>query len=136
MFYLYGGSKEGKLWFALGRLGTLLLACRLLAGVAALRHAGSGAAESACSATAAGLPISQLLTALSASVCWPGLSRYTVGCRELRQRQRSAAALFSTVVMKIGLLGILTLSLLGGNAPLWWGGVALLVPQDDHRLCR
>ncbi len=32
-----------------------------------------------------------------------------------------AAALFSTVVMKIGLLGILTLSLLGGNAPLWWG---------------
>lgn len=28
--------------------------------------------------------------------------------------------------MKIGLLGILTLSLLGGNAPLWWG-VALLV---------
>ncbi len=37
-----------------------------------------------------------------------------------------AAALFSTVVMKIGLLGILTLSLLGGNAPLWWG-VALLV---------
>ncbi|MEH0873061.1 proton-conducting transporter transmembrane domain-containing protein, partial [Serratia liquefaciens] len=37
-----------------------------------------------------------------------------------------AAALFSTVVMKIGLLGILTLSLLGGNAPLWWG-IALLV---------
>ena len=30
-----------------------------------------------------------------------------------------AAALFSTVVMKIGLLGILTLSLLGGNAPRW-----------------
>ncbi len=28
--------------------------------------------------------------------------------------------------MKIGLLGILTLSLLGGNAPLWWG-IALLV---------
>ncbi|XNM81658.1 proton-conducting transporter membrane subunit [Escherichia coli] len=37
-----------------------------------------------------------------------------------------AAALFCTVVMKIGLLGILTLSLLGGNAPLWWG-IALLV---------
>ncbi|MDU3048391.1 MAG: proton-conducting transporter membrane subunit, partial [Escherichia coli] len=37
-----------------------------------------------------------------------------------------AAALFSTVVMKIGLLGMLTLSLLGGNAPLWWG-IALLV---------
>ncbi|MGK7344176.1 proton-conducting transporter transmembrane domain-containing protein, partial [Salmonella enterica] len=37
-----------------------------------------------------------------------------------------AAALFSTVVLKIGLLGILTLSLLGGYAPLWWG-VALLV---------
>ena len=49
------------------------------------------------------------------------------GCRRhCANASAPAAALFSTVVMKIGLLGILTLSLLGGNAPLWWG-IALLV---------
>lgn len=64
--FLTGGSKEGKLWFALGRLGTLLLAI----------------------------------------ACWLVWQRYGT--------------------LDLGLLGILTLSLLGGNAPLWWG-VALLV---------
>lgn len=49
-----------------------------------------------------------------------------MGATGTRQRQRTAAALFSTVVMKVGLLGILSLSLLGGNAPLWWG-ITLLV---------
>jgi formate hydrogenlyase subunit 3/multisubunit Na+/H+ antiporter MnhD subunit len=37
-----------------------------------------------------------------------------------------AAALFSTVVMKVGLFGMLTVSLAGGVPPLWWG-VMLLV---------
>ena len=37
-----------------------------------------------------------------------------------------AAALFSTVVMKVGLYGILTVSLAGSVPPLWWG-VLLLV---------
>ncbi|HBT6277437.1 TPA: formate hydrogenlyase subunit 3 [Klebsiella quasipneumoniae] len=37
-----------------------------------------------------------------------------------------AAALFSTVVMKVGLYGMLTVSLAGGVPPLWWG-VMLLV---------
>lgn len=37
-----------------------------------------------------------------------------------------AAALFSTVVMKVGLFGILMITLTGGQPPLWWG-VALLI---------
>lgn len=41
--FLTGCSKEGKLWFALGRIGTLLLAVACY-GVATLRH--SGAASS------------------------------------------------------------------------------------------
>jgi formate hydrogenlyase subunit 3 len=38
-----------------------------------------------------------------------------------------AAALFSTVVMKVGLYGILTVSLAGGVPPLWWGVVLLVL---------
>ena len=37
-----------------------------------------------------------------------------------------AAALFSTVVMKVGLFGILTITLTGGQPPLWWGVVLLV----------
>ncbi len=48
-----------------------------------------------------------------------------------------AAALFSTVVlMKIGLLGILTLSLLSGNARRFVVGRGAVGAWDDHRLCR
>ncbi|PXH08305.1 formate hydrogenlyase subunit 3 [Klebsiella pneumoniae] len=36
-----------------------------------------------------------------------------------------AAALFSTVVMKVGLYGMLTVSLAGGVPPLWWGVMLL-----------
>ncbi|XNM52041.1 proton-conducting transporter membrane subunit [Escherichia coli] len=43
------------------------------------------------------------------------------------QRLCASCRAVSTVVMKIGLLGILTLSLLGGNAPLWWGIVLLVL---------
>ena len=46
--FLTSNSKEGKLWFALGRLGTLLLAA-----VAALRHAGSAPAGYAYATAAA-----------------------------------------------------------------------------------
>jgi formate hydrogenlyase subunit 3 len=52
---------------------------------------------------------------------------------QARQCQR-AAALFSTVVMKVGLLGILTLSLLGGNAAVV--GRYAAGAGHDHRICR
>jgi formate hydrogenlyase subunit 3 len=38
-----------------------------------------------------------------------------------------AAALFSTVVMKVGLFGMLTVSLAGSAPPLWWGVLLLVV---------
>lgn len=41
--FLTGCSKEGKLWFALGRIGTLLLAIACY-GVATLRHHGAASA--------------------------------------------------------------------------------------------
>ncbi|HGT5499180.1 TPA: formate hydrogenlyase subunit 3 [Escherichia coli] len=88
--FLTSNSKEGKLWFALGRLGTLLLAI----------------------------------------ACWLLWQRYgTLDLRLLDMRMQQlplGSDIWLLGVIGFGLLGILTLSLLGGNAPLWWG-IALLV---------
>ncbi|EJM4995063.1 formate hydrogenlyase subunit 3 [Salmonella enterica] len=107
--FLTGGSKEGKLWFALGRLGTLDLG--LLDQRAQQLPLGSDI-------WLLGVIGFGLLAGIIPLHGWVPQAHANASA--------PAAALFSTVVMKIGLLGILTLSLLGGNAPLWWG-VALLV---------
>ncbi|EJH3027600.1 formate hydrogenlyase subunit 3 [Shigella flexneri] len=88
--FLTSNSKEGKLWFALGRLGTLLLVI----------------------------------------ACWLLWQRYgTLDLRLLDMRMQQlplGSDIWLLGVIGFGLLGMLTLSLLGGNAPLWWG-IALLV---------
>jgi len=119
--FLTGCSASGKLWFALGRLGTLLLAlaCWLVwqrfgtLDFAVLRGQPLGNDVWLLGVAGFGLlagiiPLHGWVPQAHASASAP------------------AAALFSTVVMKVGLFGILTLSLMGGQPPLWWG-IALLV---------
>ena len=123
--FLTGCSKEGKLWFALGRIGTLLLAvaCYLVwqrYGTLELRLLDLRTQE---------LPLGSDIWLLG--VAGFGLLAGIIPLHGWVPQAHAnasapAAALFSTVVMKVGLLGILSLSLLGGNAPLWWG-ITLLV---------
>lgn len=123
--FLTSNSKEGKLWFALGRLGTLLLAiaCWLLwqrYGTLDLRLLDMRMQQ---------LPLGSdiwLLGVIGFGLLAGIIPLHGWVPQAHANASAPAAALFSTVVMKIGLLGILTLLLLGGNAPLWWG-IALLV---------
>lgn len=118
--FLTSNSKEGKLWFALGRLGTLLLAiaCWLLwqrYGTLDLRLLDMRMQQ---------LPLGSdiwLLGVIGFGLLAGIIPLHGWVPQAHANASAPAAALFSTVVMKIGLLGILTLSLLGGNAPLWWG---------------
>ncbi|WP_142502499.1 formate hydrogenlyase subunit 3 [Klebsiella sp. 2680] len=123
--FLTGCPQSGKLWFALGRFGTLLLAwsCWLVWSF-------YGTLELA--------QITQLaMDAPQNALLWlPGLIGFALlaGVIPLHGwapqahagASAPAAALFSTVVMKVGLYGILTVSLAGSVPPLWWG-VMLLV---------
>ncbi|HDS9358474.1 TPA: formate hydrogenlyase subunit 3 [Enterobacter chengduensis] len=119
--FLTGCSASGKLWFALGRLGTMLLAlaCWLVwqrfgtLDFAVLR--GQPLGNDVWLLGVAGFG---LLAGIIPLHGWVPQAHATASA--------PAAALFSTVVMKVGLFGILTLSLMGGQPPLWWG-VALLV---------
>lgn len=123
--FLTGCAQSGKLWFALGRFGTLLLAwsCWLVWSFYDTLDL------TQISLLAAGAPQQMLLWlpalvgfALLAGIIplhgWAPQAHAGAGA--------PAAALFSTVVMKVGLFGILTVSLAGGIPPLWWG-VLLLV---------
>ncbi|HAT2781680.1 formate hydrogenlyase subunit 3 [Citrobacter koseri] len=123
--FLTGCSKEGKLWFALGRIGTLLLAvaCWLVwqrYGTLELRL---------LDLRAQALPLGSdiwLLGVVGFGLLAGIIPLHGWVPQAHANASAPAAALFSTVVMKMGLLGILSLSLIGGNAPLWWG-VLLLV---------
>lgn len=132
--FLTSNSKEGKLWFALGRLGTLLLAiaCWLLwqrYGTLDLRLLDMRMQQ---------LPLGSdiwLLGVIGFGLLAGIIPLHGWVPQAHANASAPAAALFSTVVMKIGLLGILTLSLLGGNAPLWWGDRAAGA-RHDHRVRR
>ena len=123
--FLTGCSKEGKLWFALGRLGTLLLAiaCWLVwqrYGTLEFRLLDLRTQE---------LPLGSDIWLLG--VAGFGLLAGIIPLHGWVPQAHAnasapAAALFSTVVMKVGLYGILTVSLAGSVPPLWWG-VLLLV---------
>ncbi|ELF6584202.1 formate hydrogenlyase subunit 3 [Salmonella enterica] len=121
--FLTGGSKEGKLWFALGRLGTLLLA--IACGLAWQRYGtlDMGLLDQRAQQLPLGSDI-WLLGVIGFGLLAGIIPLHGWVPQAHANASAPAAALFSTVVMKIGLLGIL--SLIGGNAPLWWG-VALLV---------
>ncbi|WP_407439261.1 formate hydrogenlyase subunit 3 [Lelliottia sp.] len=124
--FLTGCTQSGKLWFALGRLGTLLLA--LACGLMWQRYG-----------TLDLVLINQRtqMLPLGADIWLLGMAGFGLlaGIIPLHgwapqahaNASAPAATLFSTVVMKVGLFGMLTLTLVGGQPPLWWGVVLLLV---------
>lgn len=125
-YFLTGCQKSGQLWFALGRLGTVLLiiACWLLwqryetLAYSDLRHLIGGAP----------LPASVLILALLGFGLLAGIVPLH-GWVPLAHANASApaAALFSAVVLKIGLYGIMCFSLLSNVLPLWWGVLMVVV---------
>ncbi|NIF37656.1 formate hydrogenlyase subunit 3 [Enterobacter sp. Tr-810] len=123
--FLTGCSGSGKLWFALGRLGTLLLAltCWLVwqrYGTLdfALLNERAQQLPFGADIWLSGVVGFGLLAGIIPLHGWVPQAHANASA--------PAAALFSTVVMKVGLFGILTLSLAGGQPPLWWGVVLLL----------
>lgn len=119
--FLTGCSKSGKLWFVMGRFGTVLLAvaCWLLwQRYQTLDFALLATHALDSDIWLLGVIGFGLLAGIIPLHAWVPQAHATAPA--------PAAALFSTVVMKVGLFGILSLSLLGGQPPLWWG-VALLV---------
>ena len=123
--FLTGCMQSGKLWFALGRLGTLLLA---LACWLTWQRYGTLDLVLINERT-------QMLP-LGADIWLLGMAGFGLlaGIIPLHgwapqahaNASAPAATLFSTVVMKVGLFGMLTLTLVGGQPPLWWGVVLLL----------
>ncbi|OPJ90694.1 formate hydrogenlyase subunit 3 [Serratia marcescens] len=125
-YFLTGCQKSGQLWFALGRLGTVLLiiACWLLwqrygtLGYSDLRHLIGGAP----------LPASVLILALLGFGLLAGIIPLHGWVPQAHANASApAAALFSAVVLKIGLYGIMCFSLLSNVLPLWWGVLMVVV---------
>lgn len=124
--FLTGCAQSGKLWFALGRLGTLLLA--IACWLTWLRYGTLELAE---------LNLQMRILPLGSDIWLPGVIGFGLlaGIIPLHgwvpqahaSASAPAAAIFSGVVMKVGLLGVLTFSLLGGRPPLWWGIVLLVL---------
>lgn len=123
--FLTGCAQSGKLWFALGRLGTLLLAV-----ACALLWKQYGTLDITL--------MSQMMVAqpLSLPIWVAGVIGFGLlaGIIPLHgwvpsahaQASGPAAALFSAVVLKVGVYGLLTFSLLN-VLPLWCGVVVALL---------
>ncbi|EJF31099.1 MULTISPECIES: formate hydrogenlyase subunit 3 [Enterobacteriaceae] len=125
-YFLTGCQQSGQLWFALGRLGTVLLAmaCWLLwqrygtLGYGDLRHLLDGAP----------LPAPVLILALLGFGLLAGIIPLHGWVPQAHANASApAAALFSAVVLKIGLYGIMSFSLIGNTLPLWWGVLVVVV---------
>lgn len=124
--FLTGESGAGKLWFALGRCGTLLLifACALL-----WRQYGTLNFTQLHELTAAQPPGDGIrLLGLAGFGLLAGLVPLHGGVVQAHAQAGSpAAALFSTVVLKVGLYGLLMMSLIDSALPLWWGVLVMLL---------
>lgn len=124
--FLTSCAQSAKLWFALGRLGTLLMAwsCWLVWSFYGTLDLGQ------ISLLAAHAPQNMLLwlPALVGFALLAGVIPLHGWAPQAHAGASApAAALFSTVVMKVGLFGILTVSLAGSAPPLWWGVLLLVV---------
>lgn len=145
--FLTGSRESGKLWFILGRLGSLLLAlmCILL-----WRTYGTLDMFS-LRLLMAHLPMSdsvRLLGLVGFGLLAGIIPLHGWAPQAHAGASAPAAALFSAVVMKVGLYGILSLSLLDTDVPLWWpltlmllgmltafiGGLYALMEHNIHRL--
>jgi len=123
--FLTGCAQSGKLWFALGRLGTLLLvvACALLwkqYGTLDITRLSQMMESQPLSLTiwVAGIIGFGLLAGIIPLHGWVPSAH--------AQASGPAAALFSAVVLKVGVYGVLVFSLLD-VLPLWCGVVVALL---------
>lgn len=122
--FLTGNAQQGKPWFVLGRLGTLLLVvcCLLLQrqygtlNLASLHALAASRAPDALTLLF-GLVGFGLLAGIVPLHGWVPQAHASAGA--------PAAALFSAVVLKTGLWGLVTLALLSPVPPLWYA-VALM----------
>lgn len=125
--FLTGCAQSGKLWFTLGRIGTLLLAaaCWLVwqrygtleITRLAARFADEGPGTAIWLLWLVGFG---MLAGIIPLHGW--VPQAHAGA------DAPAAALFSGVVMKVGLFGLFVLPLLAGQGmPLWWGVCLLLL---------
>ncbi|CAH5993896.1 TPA: formate hydrogenlyase subunit 3 [Klebsiella pneumoniae] len=122
--FLTGCAASGKLWFALGRLGTLLMAwtCWLVwstYGTLELAQINLQAADMMQN------PLLWLPGLVGFALLAGAIPLHGWAPQAHAGASAPAAALFSTVVMKVGLYGMLTVSLAGGVPPLWWGVMLL-----------
>ncbi len=125
-YFLTGCRRSGQLWFALGRLGTVLLAiaCWLLWNQYGTLSYGE---------------LHRLLNGspLSSTVWLLGLVGFGFlsGIIPLHgwvpqahaNASAPAAALFSAVILKIGLYGMMSFSLVSNTLPLWWGVLVVVL---------
>jgi len=125
-YFLTGCNKSGQLWFALGRLGTLLLvfACWLLWQ----RYGTLDYGELHQLVGGVPLPASVLILSLLGFGLLAGIIPLHGWVPQAHATASApAAALFSAVVLKIGLYGIMCFSLLSDILPLWWGVLVVVV---------
>ena len=125
-YFLTGCQKSGQLWFALGRLGTVLLAiacCMLWKQYGTLSYAELHLLTN-------GAPISSVVWLLG--LVGFGLMAGIIPLHGWVPQAHAnasapAAALFSAVVLKIGLFGIMSFSLISNAMPLWWGVLVVVL---------
>lgn len=117
---------SGKLWFALGRGGTLLLAC---ACALLWRQYGTLDFTLLHELTATQSPgVGVRLLGLAGFGLLAGIVPLHGGVVQAHAQAGSpAAALFSAVALKVGLYGLLMFSLIDSALPLWWGVLVMLL---------
>lgn len=124
--FLTGCAQSGKLWFVLGRLGTLLLAIACWLTWQRYGSLNIGLVHLRVLQQPLGNDI-WLLAVIGFGLLAGIIPLHSWVPQAHASASAPAAALFSTVVMKVGLFGLLTFTTLEVNVPLWWGVVLLVL---------
>lgn len=125
-YFLTGCQKSSQPWFVLGRLSTVLLsvACWLLwQRYGTLNYGQLHQMTDSLPLPASVLTLSLLGFGLQAGV----IPLHGWVPQAHAQSAAPAAALFSSVTMKIGIYGVMCVSLMSQTLPLWWGVLVVLV---------
>lgn len=125
-YFLTGCKQSGQLWFALGRLGTVLLAvaCWMLWNQYGTLNFGE--LHQILNGTPIGSTI-WLLGLLGFGFLSGIIPLHGWVPQAHASASAPAAALFSAVILKIGLYGIMSFSLVSNVMPLWWGVLVVVL---------